>query len=308
MRLAWFRAARPEPRNPLDEAAPIIARLAAAHQIDIITEDAAHDFVWKHFRDPYDVCVYELANTPAHAYMRGYLNHAPGILAPRGLGVDPLNAQSPTPSGQSSTPTVHSVQGRGLVLGVAGGDTALVARAVDRARASEAMVEVVTGDITDVLAGADVVAALEWPPVRGAPTAALLAMAAGKAVVVHDVEGTAGWPALDPQTWQPRDTWLPPSGGSPPIVISLDPRDDEHSLVLALKRLAADAELRRALGVRAHAWWRQNATLDHAVAAWATLLADAAAAPPKARAAADHSDHVRALLAPFGVEVDFLQS
>ena len=203
-----------------------------------------------------------------------------------------------TPNSQLPTPNAP------LSIGVLGdADVRLVARAVERARAGGAKVEVVEGDVADVLARAHLVIALEWPPRPGAPTAALLGMAAGKTVIVHEVEGTAGWPALDPQTWVARGF-----GDAPPIVVSVDPRDEEHSVMLALKRLAADPGLRRTLGVNARAWWRQHATLDHAVAAWETILAGAALSAPSARAAADHSTHVRALLEPFGVNVDFLQS
>ena len=58
--LAWFRAADPDPSNPLDDTALLIAQLRATHQVDVITEANAHDFVWRHFRAPYDLCVYEL--------------------------------------------------------------------------------------------------------------------------------------------------------------------------------------------------------------------------------------------------------
>ena len=119
---------------------------------------------------------------------------------------------------------------------------------------------------------------------------------------------TAGWPALDPQTWQPRG-WT----GQPPIVVSIDPRDEEHSLALALRRLATDAQLRESLGAAAHEWWRQHATLDHAVQAWRSILAEAITVTPSPRPSnwprhltANGTERARDLLAEFGATVDFL--
>ncbi|MGE0040147.1 MAG: glycosyltransferase family 4 protein [Vicinamibacterales bacterium] len=40
----------------------------------------AHDFVWKHRREPYDVVVYQLGNAACHDYMWGYLFRYPGLV------------------------------------------------------------------------------------------------------------------------------------------------------------------------------------------------------------------------------------
>jgi len=137
---------------------------------------------------------------------------------------------------------------------------------------------------------------------------AFAGMAAGRAVIVLETEITAGLPALDPQTWQPRG-WT----GQPPIVVSIDPRDEEHSLALALRRLATDAQLRESLGAAAHEWWRQHATLDHAVQAWRSILAEAITLTPPPRPSdwprhltANGTERARDLLAEFGATVDFL--
>ena len=147
---------------------------------------------------------------------------------------------------------------------------------------------------------------MSWPP-ADEPTMALAGMAAGKAVVVLEAEHTAGWPALDPQTWQPRG-WT----GQRPIVVSVDPRDEEHSLSLALRRLASDAALRHELGTAAHEWWRQHATVDHAARAWRSILAEAATLTPPQRPGnwprhltADGTERAREILGEFGDTVDF---
>ena len=153
---------------------------------------------------------------------------------------------------------------------------------------------------------ADVVVAVRWP-LSGRPlVAALRAMAAGQPLIVAETPGTAAWPAWDPQTWRPRDLGRPPE---PPAVVSVDPRDEEHSLVLAIRRLAADASLRTELGTAARAWWATHATLEHAVATWLAVVSDAAALPAPRRPDgwprhldADGSALARQILAECGVE------
>jgi hypothetical protein len=183
----------------------------------------------------------------------------------------------------------------------------LIQQAVGRARDAGARLELIAGSADSVLKKADILVAITWPPADELTTA-LAGMAAGQAVIVLETEATAGWPALDPQTWQPRG-W----SGQPPIVVSIDPRDEEHSLSLALRRLASDATLRATLGSAAHDWWRHHSTLDHAVEAWGAILADAATATPPARPegwprhlTADGTERAREILAEFSATVDFL--
>ena len=131
-----------------------------------------------------------------------------------------------------------------------------------------------------MLRDADVIISVPWPWFAEPPTEALAAMAAGKPVVVLETAGTADWPALDPQSWQPRG---PTS--QPPIAVSIDPLDEEHSLVLAVGRLSGDPVLRTQLGQSAKHWWRTHATPAHAAADWVRILSEvtpclAAPAPP----------------------------
>lgn len=155
-------------------------------------------------------------------------------------------------------------------------------------------------------AGADVVVAVRWPA-HGRPlVSALRAMAAGLPTIVAETHGTAGWPALDPQTWRTRDQGRV---SDLPAVVSVDPRDEEHSLLLALRRLVADAGLRADLGGAARGWWAANATIDHAVASWRPVLHEAAALPVPQRPDgwpahldADGSRLTRQILAECGFE------
>jgi hypothetical protein len=122
-----------------------------------------------------------------------------------------------------------------------------------------------------VLKEADVVVALHWPPQGNPQVLPLAAMAAGKPVIVFESAANAGWPALDPQTWQPRGR-----ASDKPTAVSIDPRDEEHSLVLAIRRLSAEAALRGQLGQAARNWWHGHATPQHASQDWQRILEEAA--------------------------------
>ena len=158
------------------------------------------------------------------------------------------------------------------------------------------------------LHAADVVVATQWPTFGRPLLDALTGFAAGRAVIVAETASTALWPSLDPQTWQTRSISVGMGGTEPPIAISIDPRDEEHSLTLALTRLANDAALRASLGRAARAWWEQHATVSHAVAAWRQLLDEARAIAAPARPAgwpahldADGSGLAASILEQFGL-------
>ena len=123
-------------------------------------------------------------------------------------------------------------------------------RAMARARETGAPAALAPdGPPDQVLQAADVIVSLPWPVTNEHQTWVLTAMAARKPVIVLEATTTAEWPAFDPQTWQPRGF-----GTDAPIVVSLDPRDEEHSLVLAIQRLSSDAVLRSRLSDAAHEW------------------------------------------------------
>ena len=281
--LAWFRAADPDPSNSLDDAALLIARLRATRHIDVITEAHAHDFVWRHFRTPHDLCVYELRDDTAHRFILPYLVHYPGIAVVRGW---PRGADRLLQSAQVIV-SPHSA-------------------AVDTLQHAypDAHVRFAPAGVCEMDHRDEIVVAMKWPASGDAMTAALAGMAAGKAVVVFETEETADWPALNPQTWRPRDF-----RGSSPIVISIDPRDEQHSLKLAMQRLSTDAALREQLGAAAREWWNTRATVDHAVQAWEAILAEARTLPPPSHstewlAPEDGTARAKEILGQFGVTVD----
>lgn len=341
MRIAWFRPSGAAAEAAGDHLADVIDAMSAAHDIERVDERRAHDFVWRHARGAFDLCVYELDNTARHQYMWPYLLHYPGVLALQSATVHdarrarlvhegrqadyrieiafaggPVRVRPPWHMARGQWPMLRipvtasrltavadaalagdiaaampEIPVRTITVGVSdplpegyapprrGAQTVTVAvaepsrgevvrRAVARLSAEGAPIDVAPeGDVVD----ADVVVAARWP-LQGRPLmSAVRAMAAEQAVIVAETHATASWPAWDPQTWRPRD-----GSSGPPVVISVDPRDEEHSLVLALRRLVADAPLRAELGTSARAWWATHATIDRAVASWLLVLSEAA--------------------------------
>ena len=374
MRLAWFRPVTHVSEWP-DDTAALVSALGDEHEIVVFDEARAHDFIRFEFRTPFELCIYEVADTQQHAFVWPYLLHVPGVLRLRSLSLHDSRTEAlrrqhrerdrvlelafgdwdlitapvlasrmtvvsdahaaarlqraypvarvrvaPLGVGRAEGTAQGIPQGtaQGTAQGIAEGSSrvgafdssrnSLIQRALARARDAGAPLELITGSAESVLENADILIALTWPPADEL-TIALAGMAAGKTVIVLETESTAGWPALDPQTWQPRG-WT----GQPPIVVSIDPRDEEHSLALALRRLASDTELRTSLGSAAREWSRQHATLEHAVQAWRSILAEAVTATPAPRPqdwprhlTADGTERAREVLAEFGATVDFLR-
>lgn len=337
MRLAWFGpdAATPYAR-PLTALAPTGPDAVAVELYDATT---AYTFVGKHARHPFDLCVYELADAAAYAYVQAYLFHYPGIVivhefadaheaiiaAKMVLIAGPADAlQQDYPSTRvrrlpigvpEVMPTAIPPRDEVRFAALTPGLECLVENAMARAREAGVPARLWRGDGQTerpdaLMRGADVVIALRWPAAGITLAEAMMAMSAGKPVIVYDTESTADWPALDPHNWRPRA--FDPQ--RPPIVVSIDPRDEEHSLMLAIRRLSGDGGLRDALGSAARAWWRQHATLEAAASAWQPILAEAlsveAPRPENLRPELTYDGTARAreILAPFAVTVDFLDS
>ncbi len=346
MRIAWFRDTALDLTDPLDDTASLIDELRAMHEIDVITESRAHDFVWQHILRPWDLCVFELDHTRAHQFVWAYLLNYPGVLMLRSTNVAPLrvpvlasrsvvvsnaalaeslqracpaaHVRYAPPSGGPTGSAPHNNQQRGADPGGPRStkfavfdrrERGVVGRAVQRARDAGAVFDVLEEDAKpNTLADCDVVIALGWPPLHAAPTAMLAGMAAGKAVVTMEMDATAGWPAVDPQTWRPRGIGIKDA----PIAVTIDPRDEEHSLMLALRRLSSDAPLRQQLGDAGHAWWKAHATPAHAAAAWTQILQEALTLAPPLRPddwpsqfGADGTELAREILNEFGLSREF---
>ena len=296
MRLAWFRDVPLDAAAPLDETAPVVRELGHTHEVNIFTATTAHDFVWMQARRPYDLSVYEVPQAPWHSWMHAYVQHYPGLALtpgerPRGWGRREDHATA-----------ISSQLKESVSVGVIDGDPTMVNAAAARARDLGAPVDLMSGEPFTAVQQADIVLALAWSSAGESLAPALATMAAGKPLVVYELEATATWPALDPQTWSLRG----PAATGPPAVVSIDVRDREHSLMLALRRLSDDASLRAELGAAARAWWERHGTVQHAAAAWERLFTHAIAEPKPAASRVDGSARARGVLAQLGVSVDIL--
>jgi glycosyltransferase involved in cell wall biosynthesis len=152
----------------------------------------------------------------------------------------------------------------------------------------------------DALASVDVSLHLRWPTSLETSGPWVQALAAGRPTILIDLVHQAHVPALDPQTWRPRHgTRLDP------VAIAIEILDEEHSLGLAMDRLASDADLRATLGAAARRYWEAEHTVDRMTRECESLLARAleASSPTASLPAALRPDvwaSTRAWLEPFG--------
>src|SRR5688572_18753659 len=89
MRLAWFSPVPPVPSGIAACSAGLIAALGNEHQIDVYVDEpvtrlapgtrSAHEFIWRHRLEPYDLTVFQLGNSSHHDYLWPYLFRYPGL-------------------------------------------------------------------------------------------------------------------------------------------------------------------------------------------------------------------------------------
>jgi glycosyltransferase involved in cell wall biosynthesis len=160
-------------------------------------------------------------------------------------------------------------------------------------------------EVTDHLAACDATLNLRWPTARETSGPWLRALAAGKATVIMDLVHLADVPSLDPRTWAPNFQ-LPTPNSQGAICVAIDVLDEDHSLRLAMRRLAADAALRAQLGQAAREWWTREHSLEVMVDDYERVMKAAASRPDPG---VDLPAHMRnrgdvklhALLEPFGL-------
>ena len=88
MRVAWFTPLPPARTGIAGYSADVLHVLdRLGLTVDRIDARHAHDFVWKHKRQPYDLVVYQLGNARWHDYMWGYLFQYPGLVVLHDPGV-----------------------------------------------------------------------------------------------------------------------------------------------------------------------------------------------------------------------------
>jgi len=158
-------------------------------------------------------------------------------------------------------------------------------------------------ELTDCIAASDVTLTLRWPTAREISGVWLRCLAAGRPTIVIDLAQTADVPSLDPRIWQTHAR-----EGEAPVTVAIDILDEDHSLRVAMRRLAADRALRDALGTAGREYWTRQHSHEVMIEDYRRLLPAAAFAPvPKTTVPAHLKDDTGGLLAAilgrFGVSV-----
>ncbi len=167
--------------------------------------------------------------------------------------------------------------------------------------------------LSTVVSAADVCVCLEWPPGRHALMGLVESLAAAKPAIATDLADQVDIPSLDPRDWHCRPPasphGQPEDSASDAACVSIDILDENHSLRVAMSRLARDPTLRATLGRSAQALWEGRFSFDRLVRDVESAIARALSVSPSevrpaalpAHLQADGTARVRSLLAPFGV-------
>ena len=116
-------------------------------------------------------------------------------------------------------------------------------------------------------------------------------------------------PALDPRTWLVSHATTSFDVVPEPVTIAIDFIDEDHSLRLAMRRLAADAGLRVRLGDAATKYWDAQHSIEAMISDYNRVIAHALTLPAPAvdlpvHLRDDGSTTMRSLLARFGIGAD----
>jgi len=192
-----------------------------------------------------------------------------------------------------------------MLVGDAGEYPAIerAAHGIDRVR--------VTGYVADAavdayLAAGDVCLCLRWPTALETSASWLRSLAARRATVITGLAHLVDVPAIDPRSWRPTHA------GREPVAVRIDLLDEDRSLLLAMRRLAAERTLRDDLGSAGYEYWARDHTLE-AMAADYRRVIDAAVSRPAPLPAGlpphlteDHSATARQIARSFDVDLDIL--
>jgi len=170
--------------------------------------------------------------------------------------------------------------------------------------------------LTDHLAAADVSLNLRWPTAGETSGPWLRALAAGVATVITDLAHLGDVPSLDPRTWtanvevpgagrearrdnEGRASQLAPRAS---VCIAIDILDEDHSLRLAMRRLATDAELRASLARAGQSFWQREHTVEAMADDYERVIRGVREVHEPREAQHSGEQKLETLLAPFGVQ------
>lgn len=123
------------------------------------------------------------------------------------------------------------------------------------------------------IAAVDVSLNLRWPTAVETSGPWVRAIAAARPTIVVSLAHQAHVPSLDPRDWSRSHP------AAEPVTIAIDIVDEDHSLALAMRRLAMDETLRASLGQAARAYWAAEHSEARMTDAFARVMATAAATP-----------------------------
>jgi glycosyltransferase involved in cell wall biosynthesis len=149
-------------------------------------------------------------------------------------------------------------------------------------------------ELTDCIAACDVSLNLRWPTAREMSGPWLRALAAARPTMTIDLAHLVDVPSIDPRTWKVNSladgSWLLAAGSDPanrqspaadrdiePVTIAIDILDEDHSLRLAMRRLATDPALRASLSAAGRRYWDREHSMPRMVDDYERALAEAAA-------------------------------
>jgi glycosyltransferase involved in cell wall biosynthesis len=197
-------------------------------------------------------------------------------------------------------------------------DVEAEARAIGVAERVTVTGHVPDDELADYVAASDVCVCLRWPTSRETSASWLRCLAAGKPTIITDLAHTGSVPALDPRTWTTLEADVRTSDigdrtpDSGPVCVAIDIVDEQHSLGLAMRRLAQDEALRHELGRRARGYWAQHHTLEHMADDYQRAIDEAIGRPAPDRAhlpahlLPDGTGRAKAILGEFGLSLETL--
>lgn len=174
-------------------------------------------------------------------------------------------------------------------------------------------------ELAGEIAMADVCLCLRWPTARETSAIWLRCLAAGKPTIITDLTHLVDVPALDPRNWSLLHARTDAAAVDRPpaiadaVAVSIDILDEDHSLALAMRRLATDATLREHLGRAARCYWEGAHRVPLMIEDYARVIAHAAARPapdPRqlglpAHLREDHTTHGRTLASEVGAPIEW---
>lgn len=130
---------------------------------------------------------------------------------------------------------------------------------------------------TEYLSAADVSVNLRWPTAREMSGPWLRALAARVPTITTDLSHLVEIPSLDPRTWLVSHT---SEGSTPePVSVAIDILDEDHSLRLAMRRLASDTSLRDRLAHAGFLYWEREHRFERMVDDYERLIVRAIETP-----------------------------